>query len=91
MDVASVPRRTTRRGRSSRNEVGVVLPDHLSQFFAEEPELIGANLEAVMKAALRTLDIAVGGCLIGSPGRRAIPAHECRERLPDGPWADARV
>lgn len=39
---------------------GVQLPDHLSQYFAEEPDLAGASLEAVLKAAGRVLDIATG-------------------------------
>lgn len=39
---------------------GVQLPDHLSQYFAEEPDLAGASLEAVLKAAGRVLDIAGG-------------------------------
>jgi hypothetical protein len=39
---------------------GVRLPDHLSQNFAEEPDLAGASLEAVLKAAGRILDIASG-------------------------------
>lgn len=39
---------------------GVELPDHLSQYFAEEPDLAGASLEAVLKAAGRVLDIADG-------------------------------
>lgn len=39
---------------------GVELPDHLSQYFAEEPVLEGASLEAVLKAAGRVLDIADG-------------------------------
>jgi len=38
----------------------VRLPDHLSQYFAEEPDLAGPSLEAVLKAAGRILDIANG-------------------------------
>jgi hypothetical protein len=37
---------------------GVQLPNHLSQYFAHEPELAGVSLEAVLKAAGRVLDIA---------------------------------
>jgi hypothetical protein len=39
---------------------GARLPDHLSQYFAEEPDLAGASLEAVLKAAGRVLGIANG-------------------------------
>lgn len=39
---------------------GAQLPDHLSQYFAYEPELAGVSLEAVLKAAGRVLDIAKG-------------------------------
>ena len=37
---------------------GVELPDHLGQYFAREPQLADVDLEAVLKAAGRILDIA---------------------------------
>lgn len=39
---------------------GAQLPDHLGQYFDDEPDLAGVSLEAVLKAAGRVLDIAKG-------------------------------
>lgn len=41
-------------------EPAVSLPDHLSQFFAAEPDPSGINLEPVLRAAGRVMDIAGG-------------------------------
>lgn len=37
---------------------GVTLPDHLDQYFAVEPELHGTDLQTVLRAAGRVLDIS---------------------------------
>ncbi|MFC7358882.1 ImmA/IrrE family metallo-endopeptidase [Nocardioides astragali] len=52
---------------------GARLPDHLSQYFEEEPNLAGASLEAVLKAAGRILDIANGWGPAGSRASRNPP------------------
>ena len=44
--------------RASRRESS--LPDHLTQYFAEEPDLAVVSLETVLRAAGRILDIANG-------------------------------